>query len=161
MCQSLKCHSCQHVCAARAATDFSHGCRLMLQHLPEKRPCSQARLTASHASPRNASLQLSGALCWCAVATAGFNQNSMQAAALNAACCAQSHAQVMAQVRSGSALTRALFERAYAHKKACLLQGDPVGGRWGRFYDALVFSKIRARLGGEVKTMTSGACGCA
>jgi len=64
--------------------------------------------------------------------------------------------QVMAQVRSGSALTRTLFERAYAHKKACLLRGDPIGGRWGVFYDALVFSKIRAKLGGEVKFMTSG-----
>ncbi|KAF5826297.1 hypothetical protein DUNSADRAFT_3709 [Dunaliella salina] len=63
----------------------------------------------------------------------------------------------MAQVRSSSPLARALFERAYAHKKACMLQGDPVGGRWGRFYDALVFSKIKARLGGEVKTMTSGS----
>lgn len=64
--------------------------------------------------------------------------------------------QVMAQVRSSGTISRTLFERAYAHKKACMLQGDPVGGRWGRFYDALVFSKIRARLGGEVKTMTSG-----
>lgn len=33
--------------------------------------------------------------------------------------------QVMAQVRGGSALTRALFERAYAYKKACLEKGDP------------------------------------
>jgi hypothetical protein len=31
--------------------------------------------------------------------------------------------------------------------------------RWGHFYDTLVFSKIRAKLGGEVKYMTTGACG--
>lgn len=65
----------------------------------------------------------------------------------------------MAQVRSGGAVTRALFERAYAYKKGCLERGDPVGGRWGKFYDALIFSKIRAKLGGEVKYMTTGGCG--
>mmetsp|Transcript_4030 Transcript_4030/g.6617 ORF Transcript_4030/g.6617 Transcript_4030/m.6617 type:complete len:687 (-) Transcript_4030:388-2448(-) len=64
---------------------------------------------------------------------------------------------VMAQIRGGSFMTRTLFERAYEYKKACLLKGDPVGGRWGKFYDALVFSKIRAKLGGEIKYMTTGA----
>eukprot|EP00197_Chlamydomonas_leiostraca_P002909 CAMPEP_0202857292 /NCGR_PEP_ID=MMETSP1391-20130828/295_1 /ASSEMBLY_ACC=CAM_ASM_000867 /TAXON_ID=1034604 /ORGANISM="Chlamydomonas leiostraca, Strain SAG 11-49" /LENGTH=690 /DNA_ID=CAMNT_0049536077 /DNA_START=146 /DNA_END=2218 /DNA_ORIENTATION=- len=64
---------------------------------------------------------------------------------------------VMAQVRGGSAITRTLFEHAYEHKKAALARGDPVGGRWGKFYDALIFSKIRAKLGGEVKYMTTGA----
>ncbi|GFH32934.1 AMP-binding domain-containing protein, partial [Haematococcus lacustris] len=62
----------------------------------------------------------------------------------------------MAQVRGGSAITRALFERAYAYKKACLERGDLQGGRWGAFYDALIFSKIKAKLGGEVKYMTTG-----
>ncbi|KAL6757995.1 hypothetical protein V8C86DRAFT_1809130 [Haematococcus lacustris] len=64
---------------------------------------------------------------------------------------------VMAQVRGGSAITRALFERAYAYKKACMERGDLQGGRWGAFYDALIFSKIKAKLGGEVKYMTTGA----
>lgn len=64
--------------------------------------------------------------------------------------------QVMAQVRSSGPVARALFERAYAHKAACLAQGDVEGGRWGRFYDMLVFSKIRAKLGGEVKYMSTG-----
>ena len=65
--------------------------------------------------------------------------------------------QVMAQVRSSGPIARTLFERAYEDKKACMVQGDPVGGAWGRLYDALIFSKIKARLGGEVKLMVSGA----
>ncbi|KAG2500825.1 hypothetical protein HYH03_001587 [Edaphochlamys debaryana] len=64
---------------------------------------------------------------------------------------------VMLTVQTGSPLARGLFERAYAHKKACLARGDPVGGRWGKLYDRLVFSKIRAKLGGELKYMISGA----
>jgi long-subunit acyl-CoA synthetase (AMP-forming) len=36
-----------------------------------------------------------------------------------------------------------------------------VGGRWGWLYDRLVFSKIRAKLGGELKYMISGAAGYA
>ncbi|PNW74853.1 hypothetical protein CHLRE_12g507400v5 [Chlamydomonas reinhardtii] len=64
---------------------------------------------------------------------------------------------VMLAVQTGSPLARGLFERAYAHKRACLAKGDPVGGRWGRLYDRLVFSKIRAKLGGELKYMISGA----
>lgn len=31
------------------------------------------------------------------------------------------------------------------------------GGRWGPFWDKLVFSKVRERVGGQVKYMTSGA----
>jgi long-chain acyl-CoA synthetase len=34
--------------------------------------------------------------------------------------------------------------------------GDLTGGRWGPFWDKLVFSKIRERVGGEVKYMTTG-----
>ncbi|MEW5299708.1 MAG: hypothetical protein WDW36_002698 [Sanguina aurantia] len=64
---------------------------------------------------------------------------------------------VMATIRTGSPIARALFNRAYAYKLACLKNGDSVGGRWGHFYDKVVFSKIRAKLGGEVKYMTTGA----
>jgi long-chain acyl-CoA synthetase len=63
---------------------------------------------------------------------------------------------VMSTIRSGSPLARMLFERAFAYKKACLERGDPVGGHWGAFYDRLVFSKIRAKVGGQVKLMTTG-----
>lgn len=62
----------------------------------------------------------------------------------------------MLAIRTGSPVARMLFERAYAHKKAALERGDPVGGRWGRIYDRLVFSKIAAKLGGELKFMISG-----
>jgi hypothetical protein len=33
------------------------------------------------------------------------------------------------------------------------------GGRWGPLFDRLVFSKVRARVGGEVKYMTTGEWG--
>jgi long-chain acyl-CoA synthetase len=62
----------------------------------------------------------------------------------------------MSTIRTGSPIARMLFERAFAYKKACLLRGDPLGGRWGAFYDRLVFSKLKARLGGEVKLMVTG-----
>ena len=65
----------------------------------------------------------------------------------------------MGTIRTSNALTRTMFARAYAYKKACLDKGDQHGGRWGHFYDRLVFSKIRAKLGGEIKYMTTGVCG--
>jgi long-subunit acyl-CoA synthetase (AMP-forming) len=34
--------------------------------------------------------------------------------------------------------------------------GDMSGGRWGPFWDKLVFSKVKERVGGEVKYMTTG-----
>ncbi|GBF98979.1 hypothetical protein Rsub_11565 [Raphidocelis subcapitata] len=64
---------------------------------------------------------------------------------------------VTAGVAAGGPVARALFWRAYASKKAALEAGDPTGGRWAPLWDALVFSKVRAKLGGEVKLMTSGA----
>jgi long-chain acyl-CoA synthetase len=48
----------------------------------------------------------------------------------------------------GNAVSRKLFAAAYAQKRAALRAGDLSGGRLGAFWDALVFSKIRARLGG-------------
>lgn len=53
----------------------------------------------------------------------------------------------------------ALCAMAMACLPACLCvsAGDLTGGRWGPFWDKLVFSKIRERVGGEVKYMTTGA----
>lgn len=34
--------------------------------------------------------------------------------------------------------------------------GDMTGGKWGPLWDKLVFSKIRDRVGGQVKYMTTG-----
>ena len=48
----------------------------------------------------------------------------------------------MATIRTGSPIARMLFDRAYAYKRACLLRGDPDGGRWGAIYDRLIFSKV-------------------
>ena len=48
----------------------------------------------------------------------------------------------------GNPVSRTLFAAAYAQKRAALRAGDLTGGRLGPFWDALVFSKIRARLGG-------------
>ena len=56
---------------------------------------------------------------------------------------------VMATIRAGNPVTRALFDRAFASKRAALQQGDMSGGRFGPFWDRLVFSKVKARLGGE------------
>ena len=54
----------------------------------------------------------------------------------------------MAAVAEGSVVSRKLFETAYAYKKAALQAGDLSGGRFGPFWDRLVFSKVKARLGG-------------
>uniref|UniRef100_A0A061RWH7 Long-chain acyl-CoA synthetase n=1 Tax=Tetraselmis sp. GSL018 TaxID=582737 RepID=A0A061RWH7_9CHLO len=64
---------------------------------------------------------------------------------------------VMAQVSSGSAVARALFRAAYASKKAALDAGDLSGGRMAPLWDRLVFSKIRAKLGGKVRMLATGA----
>jgi len=57
-------------------------------------------------------------------------------------------AQVMQAVQEGGFVSRRLFEAAYASKKAALKAGDLSGGRMGPFWDRLVFSKVKARLGG-------------
>ncbi|KAK9835226.1 hypothetical protein WJX81_007254 [Elliptochloris bilobata] len=67
------------------------------------------------------------------------------------------HDRVMATVRAGNPLARRLFAAAYASKKAALQAGDASGGRFGPLWDRLVFSKIKARVGGEVRLMTTGA----
>lgn len=62
---------------------------------------------------------------------------------------------VMGAIRSGNPVSRKLFEKAYAYKKAALLRGDLSGGHFGPFWDRLVFSKVKARLGGEFHFNTS------
>ena len=64
---------------------------------------------------------------------------------------------IMAQVESGSALKRKLFWTAFEYKRRHMAAGDQSGGPWAGFWDRLVFSKIRAALGGQVACMTSGA----
>lgn len=64
---------------------------------------------------------------------------------------------VLAQVQSAGPVSRQLFWMAYNSKKAAIEGGDLSGGRWAPLWDRLVFSKVRARLGGQVKLLTSGA----
>lgn len=64
---------------------------------------------------------------------------------------------VMGQVRQSNPVSRRLFEMAMASKRAALAKGDLTGGRWGPFWDRLVFSKVKARLGGEVAILVTGA----
>ncbi|EFN52377.1 hypothetical protein CHLNCDRAFT_32504 [Chlorella variabilis] len=64
---------------------------------------------------------------------------------------------VMAQIQAANPVSRALFNTAYQYKLAALQRGDLSGGRLGPFWDRLVFSKIKARVGGEVRLLTSGA----
>eukprot|EP00192_Tetraselmis_astigmatica_P007297 CAMPEP_0117697424 /NCGR_PEP_ID=MMETSP0804-20121206/29225_1 /TAXON_ID=1074897 /ORGANISM="Tetraselmis astigmatica, Strain CCMP880" /LENGTH=695 /DNA_ID=CAMNT_0005511681 /DNA_START=84 /DNA_END=2172 /DNA_ORIENTATION=+ len=64
---------------------------------------------------------------------------------------------VMAQVNSGSAVARSLFQMAYASKKAAMDSGDISGGRLAPFWDRVVFSKIKEKLGGEVRLLGTGA----
>lgn len=58
---------------------------------------------------------------------------------------------VNATIRDSNPISRKLFETAYASKKAALDRGDLSGGKMGAFWDKLVFSKIKARLGGEYR----------
>ena len=56
---------------------------------------------------------------------------------------------VLSTIRAGNPVSRRLFETAFAYKKAALRRGDLSGGRFGPFWDKLVFSKVKARLGGQ------------
>jgi long-chain acyl-CoA synthetase len=64
---------------------------------------------------------------------------------------------VMAQIEAANPVARRLFWTAYNYKKANILRGDLTGGAMAPVLDRLVFSKIRAKLGGQVRMMSSGA----
>ncbi|TMW67705.1 hypothetical protein Poli38472_011325 [Pythium oligandrum] len=57
------------------------------------------------------------------------------------------------RVEAAGGIKKALFDQAYAGKKAALASGQKTHAFW----DALVFSKIRQLLGGRVDTMLSGS----
>ncbi|KAL2919834.1 medium-chain fatty acid-CoA ligase faa2 [Polyrhizophydium stewartii] len=60
---------------------------------------------------------------------------------------------VLASAKSAGGIASALFNYAYAAKKENLRHGHNTHMLW----DALVFSKVRARLGGRVRWMLTGA----
>lgn len=64
---------------------------------------------------------------------------------------------VNATIQASNPISRKLFETAYKSKKAALDRGDLSGGKMAGFWDKLVFSKIKARIGGEIKFMSTGA----
>ena len=55
---------------------------------------------------------------------------------------------VMGTIRESNPISRTLFNAGYASKRAAILAGDLSGGRMAPFWDRLVFSKVKARLGG-------------
>jgi long-chain acyl-CoA synthetase len=64
---------------------------------------------------------------------------------------------VMAQIEAANPVSRKLFWTAYNYKKNHILKGDLSGGPLGSLFDTLVFSKIQAKLGGQVQMLSSGA----
>jgi long-chain acyl-CoA synthetase len=64
---------------------------------------------------------------------------------------------INAGINESGIVTRSLFNAAFASKSKALEQGDQTGGKWGKFWDYLIFSKLRAKLGGNVQFMVSGA----
>lgn len=63
----------------------------------------------------------------------------------------------MAQIGQANPVARKIFWTAYNYKKAHVMKGDGRGGPLGPVFDKLVFDKIRAKLGGRVQMMSSGA----
>jgi long-chain acyl-CoA synthetase len=64
---------------------------------------------------------------------------------------------VLAQIEGANPIARRLFWTAFNYKKKAILQGDLSGGPLAPLWDKLVFSKIRAKLGGKVHLLSSGA----
>ena len=64
---------------------------------------------------------------------------------------------INAGIQESGFLTRSMFSAAYSSKKQALQAGDFSGGKFGKFWDWLVFNKLRAKLGGRVQFMVSGA----
>ena len=63
----------------------------------------------------------------------------------------------MAQIDQANPIQKKIFWTAYNYKKNHILKGDLQGGPLAPIFDKLVFEKIRAKLGGQVRMMSSGA----
>lgn len=62
------------------------------------------------------------------------------------------HSRIIDTIESGGFIKRALFSRAYKSKKEALMKGKKPSGFW----EKIVFSKIKARLGGRLRIILSG-----
>ena len=67
------------------------------------------------------------------------------------------HDRVMAEVAAANPAARALFHAAFRSKRAALERGDARGGVAAPLWDALVFRRVKAKLGGRVRLLTTGA----
>jgi long-subunit acyl-CoA synthetase (AMP-forming) len=65
--------------------------------------------------------------------------------------------QVMQEVDRSNPVSRAIFRTAYESKRRAISRGDLSGGASAPLWNALVFSKVKAKLGGRVRLLTTGA----
>lgn len=65
--------------------------------------------------------------------------------------------QVMQEVATANPISRSLFRAAFNSKRAALDRGDERGGALAPLWDTLVFAKVKAKLGGRVRLLTTGA----
>lgn len=65
--------------------------------------------------------------------------------------------QVMHEVASSNPVSRGLFRAAFNSKRAAIDRGDGSGGAFAPLWNTLVFSKVKAKLGGRVRLLTTGA----
>lgn len=65
--------------------------------------------------------------------------------------------QVLQEVANANPISRALFHMAFNSKRAALTAGNASGGSFAPLWNSLVFSKVKAKLGGRVRLLTTGA----
>jgi long-subunit acyl-CoA synthetase (AMP-forming) len=65
--------------------------------------------------------------------------------------------QVLHEVGNSNPVSRSLFHTAFNSKRAALAAGKASGGSFAPLWNSLVFSKVKAKLGGRVRLLTTGA----
>jgi len=62
----------------------------------------------------------------------------------------------MSGIKESNSITRQLFWAAYAFKKAEFGKGDSSQSLLGYLYDKIVFSKLKEKMGGQVRYLVTG-----